>query len=260
MIYSNGLYRLRKKIEQSNLLVISDIPKSLTVAINSVVNNRIKLKWYISRHPEYLYSLEPVKIDECAPSIVRTAAYAAETANVGPMAVIPGALAELAVRDMVLSGSQVNLVENGGEISASSNRSINVGIYAGNSPLSGRIGFHLTEDDFPIGIATSSATVSHALNFGEADAAIVVADSASLADAAAKATCNAVKGSDIEASVQSGLEVAENIPGIRAAFIIRECYAGSTGKLPKLVKFNGELDEFFEASLHDVLPYNARPL
>jgi len=199
-------------------------------------------------------------IDEASPKIVRLAAYAAEVAEVGPMAAVPGALAELAVLDMVSQGSVVNLVENGGEIAAVSSRPLNVGIYAGCSPLSGRVGFHLSEDDFPIGIATSSASVSHALNFGEADAAVVIADSASMADAAAKAVCNAVKGPDFEASVQSGLELSETIPKVRAALIIRGGYAGSVGKLPRLVRFNGDLDDFFKATLHDILPYNTKLL
>ena len=251
---------MRKRIEQSNLMMISDRLQALTAAIDSVVYHRDLVKQYIRRHPEFQYSLEPVKIDEDSPEIVRLAAYAADMAEVGPFAALPGALAELSVRDMKSQRSEVNLVENGGEIAAVSNRVLNIGVYAGSSPLSGRVGFRLSEGDFPIGIATSSATVSRALNFGAADAAVVIADSASIADAVAKAVCNAVKGDDIEASVQSGLEVAETIPTIRGALVIRGSYAGRVGKLPKIVKIDGKLDDLFKASLHDILPYNSRLL
>jgi ApbE superfamily uncharacterized protein (UPF0280 family) len=68
------------------------------------------------------------------------------------------------------------------------------------------VGFLLSPFDFPIGIATSSATVGHALSFGEADAAVIVADTASIADAVATAVCNAVRGNDYEASIQKGLK------------------------------------------------------
>ncbi|MDW8044901.1 MAG: UPF0280 family protein [Nitrososphaerota archaeon] len=195
-----------------------------------------------------------MKVEETAPRIVKVAAFASELMNVGPMAAVPGTLAELGVEVMIHEGGLVNLIENGGEISALSLKPINVGIYAARSPLSGKIGFHLSRDDFPIGIATSSATVSHALSFGEADAVVIIADSAAIADAAATAVCNSVKGDDCEASVQSGLELAETLPYVRGALIIRGKYAGVVGRLPQLVKFDGSVDDIFRASLHETFP------
>ncbi|MCP8314290.1 MAG: UPF0280 family protein [archaeon] len=257
-VFLRGLYRERRVIKQSNLLIISDNPQAISVALNSIILHRKSLERYIKYHPDYKFSLEPIDVEEDAPKVVKLAAFSAELANVGPMAAIPGALAEIAVEDMIHQGSSVSLVENGGEIASVSNKPINVGIYAGSSPLSGRIGFQLLPDDSPIGIATSSATVSHALSFGNADAAIVIARSASLADAVATAVCNAVKGSDVEASVQSGLEVAETIPDVRAAMVIRGRYIGKVGKLPRLLKLNGNLDDLFEASLHEIFPHKMR--
>ena len=253
--FLRGLYRERRMIKQSNLLIISDTPQGISIASNSVALHRKSLERYIECHPDYKFSLEPVEVEDDAPRVVKLAAFSAELANVGPMAAIPGALAEIAVEDMIHKGSSVSLVENGGEIASVSNKPINVGIYAGSSPLSGRIGFQLLSDDSPIGIATSSATVSHALSFGKADAAIVIARSAALADAAATAVCNAVKGFDAEASVQSGLEVAETISNVRGAIVIRGRYIGKVGKLPRLLKLNGNPEDIFEASLHDIFPH-----
>ena len=48
--------------------------------------------------------------------------------------------------------------------------------------------------EFPIGVATSSGRFSHALSFGDAEAATVFCKNASLADAAATAVGNVVKG------------------------------------------------------------------
>jgi len=192
-------------------------------------------------------SLDPIKVEYEAPSVVKLAAEAAEIAGVGPMAAIPGALAEVAVREMIRQGALVNVIENGGEIAGLSSLPINVAIYAGSSPLSGYVGFQLIPDDFPVGVATSSATVSHALNFGKADAAVVIADSASMADAAAKAVCNAVQGDDEEASVQSGLEVAETLSPVRSAIVIRGKHIGTVGKLPTLLSLHGSVGTLFEA-------------
>jgi hypothetical protein len=222
--------------------------------MESIIHHRSQLERYMRKRPLFELSLDPITVEESAPEVVKLASLAAEAAQVGPMAAVPGALAELAVRDMILQGASVSLIENGGEIAATSTQPLIVGIYAGASPASGRIGFHLALEDFPIGIATSSATVSHALNFGEADAAVVVADTASLADAAAKAVCNSVVAEDIEASLQSGLERAESILGVRGALVIRRNYVGTVGKLPRLIRLKGGKEELFMPSLQEPPP------
>jgi len=249
-----SLFRARRVVRESSLLFISDLLRAIQASERSVLFNRALLENYITRNPLFMYSLGPVEVEENAPIVVRRARDAAAVAEIGPFAAIPGAIADLALEEMLSSGASVCLVEDGGEIAANSRIPLNVGVYAGSSPISGRIGFHLGSGDFPIGIATSSASVSHALNFGEADAAVAVADTAALSDASATAICNAVTGDDVEASVQAGLEVAETVPHLRAALIVRERYVGSVGRLPKLLNLKGEVDEMFKASLHDFAP------
>jgi hypothetical protein len=247
------MYKTRKRIKQSNVLVMSDRPDAIDVAFKSIIRNREAFETYIKNHRAFELALDPLTVDFDAPRVAQLAAGAAEIAGVGPMAAIPGALAELAVEAMLSTKSTVNLVENGGEISGASISPITVGIYAGESAFSGRVGFHLSPLDFPIGIATSSATVSHAINFGFADAAVIVADTASVADAVAKAASNAVQGDDIEASVQSGLETVEKIGHVRGALIIRGSHIGRLGKLPSLVQIDGGADRVLAAGLHNVV-------
>jgi ApbE superfamily uncharacterized protein (UPF0280 family) len=233
------LYRIRKRIKQSNLLLLSETHEAIDAAVTSILQQRAALETYTRTHPDFELALDPIHVDADAPEIVRLAAGVAEVAGVGPMAAIPGSLAELAVGVMLTTGSKINLIENGGEIAAASLFPLTVGIYAGQSVFSGRVGFLLSPSDFPLGIATSSATVSHALNFGQADAAVVVADTASMADAVAKAACNSVRGDDCEASVQSGLETVEKIGHVRGALIIRNGHIGTVGKLPELIRIGG---------------------
>ena len=142
-------------------------------------------------NPKFLYTLTPIAAPE-KPLVARLMALAAEKADVGPMAAVAGAIADLAVEDMTRSGCEVAVVEDGGEISAVSNRPVDVAVAAGEEPLSKRFGFRLTE--FPIGVATSSGRFSHALSFGDAEAAVVFCKDATLADAAATAVGNVVKG------------------------------------------------------------------
>lgn len=243
----DGLYKLRIRIEQSNLLFVSDIIQAIDSAINSVIKNRRSLEQYILKNPVYKVALIPVKVSDDAPEIVKLAADNAEIARVGPMAALPGALADLGLDVMRKYNPSVEMIENGGEIAALSKKPLNVGLYAGISPLSGKVGFRLSSKDFPIGISTSSAIVGHAFSLGTADATVIISDSAALADAASTAVCNAVKGSDIEASIQKGLEIAEAIDGIRGALIIRGKYVGKTGKLPKTILLNGSVDEMLNS-------------
>lgn len=254
------MYRVRKRIKQSNLLVISESRQAISQAFSSIVWHRAALESYVRTDPSFELALDPIVVDGDAPRIVQLAAGATEIAGVGPMAAVAGSLAELAMEAMLSTGSRTNLIENGGEISASSTSPLTVGIYAGRSAFSERVGFLLAPSDFPIGIATSSATVSHALNFGEADAAVIVADTASMADAVAKAACNAVRGDDCEASVQSGLEVVEKIGHVRGALIIRDGCIGTVGKLPRLVRMDGKTGEMLEAGLLDLAPPQAKIL
>ncbi|MEM2211905.1 MAG: UPF0280 family protein [Candidatus Nezhaarchaeales archaeon] len=249
--YARGLYRVRMVIGYSNLLVISEKLEAVRAAFNAISYHGEVLERYVQHNPLFKLSLTPVRVGWNAPYVARLAAEAAEIAGVGPMAAVPGALAEVAAVSMVKSGAKVAVVEDGGEIAAISIRPINVGVYAGSSPLSGRLGFKLEAADTPIGIATSSATVSKAINFGVADAAVAIADSAALADAAAKAICNAVIGDEAEEAVQRGLEAADEINCIRGALIVKGRYVGVKGKLPKLVAISGPLNELFKSVLMD---------
>ena len=49
----DGLYKLRIRIEQSNLLFVSDIIQAIDSAINSVIKNRRSLEQYILKNPVY---------------------------------------------------------------------------------------------------------------------------------------------------------------------------------------------------------------
>ncbi len=236
IVFNRSLYRSRWTIGESNLLIISDETSAIESAVHSIQRNRRILGDYVQKNPFFKDTLHPLKVEEEAPRVVKLAASKAEIVGVGPMAAVPGSLADLAVEEMVDCGSSVSLVENGGEIAVVSNKPFNVAVYAGASKISYRIGFQLTKNDLPIGVATSSATVGHALSFGEADAAVVFADSASMADAAATAVCNAVSGTDVEASVQAGLEAAKSLSHIRGALVARGKYVGTIGRLPRLLK------------------------
>ena len=80
----------------------------------------------------------------------------------------------------------------------------------------------------PMAVCTSSGTIGHSLSLGRADAAVVISESAALADAAATAVGNAVsKKTDISSAIQLG----KNIPGVEGIVVILEDQIGMWGNL-----------------------------
>ncbi|MEJ2047228.1 MAG: UPF0280 family protein, partial [Dehalococcoidia bacterium] len=127
-----------------------------------------------------------------------------------------GAIAECVGSELSAFSPEV-IVENGGDIYLKSSKKRVIGIYAGDSPLSGKIGLEINGRDTPLGVCTSSGTVGHSLSYGQADAVITISGSASVADAAATAIGNRIKEPD---NIPDGIEVAKGIAGLKGVIII----------------------------------------
>ncbi len=196
-------------------------------ALKLVVKYRDILERYIRRYPSFLTSRQPLPIDENAPHIVKAMSEAASRVGVGPMASVAGAIAEFVGTELLAFSPEI-IVENGGDIYLKSLGKRLVGIYAGQSPLTGKIGLEITEADTPLGICTSSGTVGHSLSYGKADAVIVLSKSATLADAAATAIGNLIKQ---PADIPSGIELAKGIEGVSGVIIIKGDNTGLWGKV-----------------------------
>ncbi|MBN1862729.1 MAG: UPF0280 family protein [Dehalococcoidales bacterium] len=196
-------------------------------ALRLVKKYRDTLEGYIERHPAFRDSLEALPVDEAAPHIVKAMMVAAARAGVGPMAAVAGAIAEFVGRELLAFSPEV-IVENGGDIYLKSPKKRVVGIYAGDSPLTGQIGLEIEGAATPLGICTSSGTVGHSLSHGRADAVIALAGSAALADAAATAIGNLVKRPD---DIAGGLERARGIEELKGVVIIVGGDIGFSGEV-----------------------------
>jgi len=120
------------------------------------------------------------------------------------------------------------IIENGGDIYLKSLRNRVIGIYAGQSPLSGKIGLEVSGEDTPLAVCTSSGTVGHSLSFGQADAVVVTSKSATLADAAATAIGNTICQPD---DIPAGIEFAQDTEGLLGVIIIKDDKMGVWGKI-----------------------------
>jgi ApbE superfamily uncharacterized protein (UPF0280 family) len=174
-----------------------------------VLEHRGYVEAYIKAHPDFLTTLQPWRLEGPAPNIVTAMTTAAARAGVGPMAAIAGAIAEQVGLGILNLTDQV-IVENGGDIFIKTNTPATVGIFAGSSPLSLRVGIRLNCEKKPVAVCTSSGTLGHSLSLGKADAVCVVADSCALADAAATAIGNLVKSpADIHGAINRAKKLAE---------------------------------------------------
>jgi ApbE superfamily uncharacterized protein (UPF0280 family) len=230
---AKNLFKETFTLKESQCTVISDQKQCIQTAIESIKRNRQELEIYVRANPKFLYSLKPLPVPE-KPIVANLMALAAEKAGVGPMAAVAGVIADLAVAEMANIGCEVAVVEDGGEISAVSNVSVDVAVAAGEEPLSKRFGFRLTE--FPIGLATSSGRFSHALSFGDAEAATVFSKNAALADAVATAVGNVIKGEDVQAAIRAGISKGLSIEGVAGVLIIYRGQVGTAGKIPEIIR------------------------
>jgi ApbE superfamily uncharacterized protein (UPF0280 family) len=188
---------------------------------------RGEIESFIERHPGFQESLSPFAVPDDAPVIVRRMAEAAAKACVGPMAAVAGVIAQSVAEGLAEESSQV-VVENGGDIYIVGDRERTVGLFAGESRLSGTIGLRISPGLLPLAVCTSSGTVGHSLSFGVADAVTVLARDGALADAVATGLANRVQGpEDIERAVQA----ARAVMGLLGVLVVVGDSLGAWGNM-----------------------------
>lgn len=256
------IYKTHFTEKESDITIISDSKIAITNAKERFYFHRKKLETYVAKNKHFLSSFSPVNVKTDF-EVINIMVKAAEICDVGPMASVAGALADLMLDSMKpqeinqkteILHCNVALIENGGEIAIDSKEPITVALYAGNNPLNINLGFLIKKNDCPIGIGTSSATVGHAISLGQADAVTIFAKNAALADAAATKIGNLVKGNDIEKSIKQGLDNIEDIEGVIGGFISRENKVGQVGKLPQLIKIEGNKFQILNKAKNLILP------
>ena len=188
---------------------------------------RKKLEDYISHHAEFKTSLTPVFPVPGVPDVAREMIAAGFRTLTGPMASVAGMFAshvgekirhQFTVKELV--------IENGGDFSLFLKEDLLVTIYAGNSPLSEKIGVIIPASETPCGLCTSSGTVGPSFSYGKADAVMVACYSPLLADAWATSLANRVK---TPADIEPVLKYSEQFPEILSLVIICDDKTGIRG-------------------------------
>lgn len=220
------LVTFRVSVAQSDLQISAE--RDLTEeAEEALLAAREELEAYLARDPQFGKTLAPHTPLPDAPRLVAEMAEAARSCGVGPMAAVAGAVAEQVGRALLPHSPQV-IVENGGDIFLQTARPRVAAIYAGASPITGRIGIRLHLVNEPLGLCTSSGTIGPSLSFGRADAAIVLAPSAALADAAATALGNRIQTAD---DIERALAFIKHLPCLLGAAVVVGENLGAWGEI-----------------------------
>jgi len=205
------------------------------VSFQKVIELRSVLEEYLLIDPIFGKTYEPHRVEPNAPEIVRVMAEAANRAGVGPMASVAGAFSEIEGRCLMEQFEiQELVVENGGDIFLKINSNLLMSVYAGNSPLSEKIGIEIQASESTLGVCTSAGTVGPSVSLGITDATMIICRSAALADALATTFGNLVKTPE---DVQTIINQTEQFPEILSAVIICQDKIGIRGKFEmKLIK------------------------
>lgn len=191
-----------------------------------VLDKRKILIEYIEENNDFLNSFKPIDCKKNADILIQKMCIASRKANVGPMATVAGAISE-EVGKMLLEYSDEIIVENGGDIFIKTKQDRKIGIFAGNSPLSNKIGIIIKANE-SLGICTSAGTIGHSFSYGKADAAVIVSKDTYLADALATYTGNLVKS---EEDIENTINIVSKISGIVGIIIIKNDKLGVWGNV-----------------------------
>lgn len=215
-----GMHSFTLAVKETDIWVAVDGDVSVSGLAEKLENyiwrQRTYLEKYLEQDPRFQKALTPYLVKPDAPELAVYMARAANQAGVGPMAAVAGAFAQL-VGEWLLDYTSQVIVENGGDIFCCCTQPLHVGVYAGSSPFSGRLVVEVHASGEPRGICTSSATVGPSYSKGRADAAVIVAADAMLADAVATAAANKVLTPE---DLEAGTSFAMGIEGVEGVLII----------------------------------------
>lgn len=189
-----------------------------------LVDLRRQMDAYLLMDPQYKTALTPYDAGLEAPNILKEMSRVSHKTGIGPMSAVAGAVAKKVAEFL---GTQEVIVENGGDIYAQAASDMDISVFAGQSPLSEKIGLHIPAAEFPLGICTSSGTVGPSLSLGRADAVMIVCKDVLLADSYATAMANRIKTVN---DLQSVIDRISALPEILGAIAVKDDRMAISGR------------------------------
>lgn len=238
MEYRERSYRSRFSNDERRWFCVKFLESDLWIGVDSgsyrasleadtyamLVDLRRQMDAYLLMDPAYKAALTPYDAGLEAPNILKEMSRVSHKTGIGPMSAVAGAVAKKVAEFL---GTQEVIVENGGDIYAQAASDMDISVFAGQSPLSEKIGLHIPAAEFPLGICTSSGTVGPSLSLGRADAVMIVCKDVLLADSYATAMANRIKTVN---DLQSVIDRISDIPEILGAIAVKDDRMAITGR------------------------------
>lgn len=237
MEYRERSYRSRFSNDERRWFCVKFLESDLWIGVDSgsyrasmeadtyamLVDLRRQMDAYLLMDPQYKTALTPYDAGLEAPNILKEMSRVSHKTGIGPMSAVAGAVAKKVAEFL---GTKEVIVENGGDIYAQAASDMDISVFAGQSPLSEKIGLHIPAADFPLGICTSSGTVGPSLSMGRADAVMIVCKDVMLADSYATAMANRIKTVN---DLQSVIDRISALPEILGAIAVKDDRMAITG-------------------------------
>ena len=238
MEYKERTYRSRFSDDERRWFCVKFLESDLWIGVDSgsyrasmeadtyamLVELRRSMDAYLLMDPAYKVALTPYDAGLEAPNILKEMSRVSHKTGIGPMSAVAGAVARHVAEFL---GTNEVIVENGGDIYAQACSDMDISVFAGQSPLSEKIGLHIPAADFPLGICTSSGTVGPSLSLGRADAVMIVCKDVMLADSYATAMANRIKTVN---DLQPVIDRISDIPEILGAIAVKDDRMAITGQ------------------------------
>lgn len=147
----------------------------------------------------------------CAPKtydhkLIRRMCKASQTASVGPMASVAGAVSSHVVEGLMDDGCTFAIADNGGDVALVSDGYAHIGI--GGLP---GVALRIRSDGLLVGVCSSSGRTGHSISFGSSDLCTVISSDPILADACATRLGNMVSKQD---SLSEAVEAIGSLQGV----------------------------------------------
>ena len=238
MEYKERTYRSRFSDDERRWFCVKFLESDLWIGVDSgsyrasmeadtyamLVELRRSMDAYLLMDPAYKAALTPYDAGLEAPNILKEMSRVSHKTGIGPMSAVAGAVARHVAEFL---GTKEVIVENGGDIYAQACSDMDISVFAGQSPLSEKVGLHIPAADFPLGICTSSGTVGPSLSLGRADAVMIVCKDVMLADSYATAMANRIKSVN---DLQPVIDRISAIPEILGAIAVKDDRMAITGQ------------------------------
>lgn len=232
------MVRTHFEVGQSALSIVCD-DSFLDAVKNAVFEARSIIEAKIAEDPFFGITYDPYPPSEGDHPLVIKMCQASVKANVGPMAGVAGAVAFHAVSAAVAEGCTHIIAENGGDISMRTDRTVHVGVFAGEKGFED-IALKIPPTDGISGICSSSGKIGPSVSFGSSGICTVFSGDTVLADCCATALGNMIVTGEKEELAHS-CEAICSIDGVDGCICVCNGSMSVCGTVPELVR--GRFDD-----------------